>query len=50
MPKNYKPWDFSECPMFWAEMKKINIYNFPKEARIFKIAGNFMKYLRKKMS
>jgi hypothetical protein len=50
MPKNFKHQDFSECPMFWAEILKINIYNFPKQAKISKIARNVSKHLRKKMS
>ncbi len=29
-------------------MKKINIYNFPKQAKISRIARNFSKHLRKK--
>ncbi len=27
--------------IFWAEMIKISIYNFPKQAKISKIAWNF---------
>jgi hypothetical protein len=36
--------------IFWAEMIKISIYNFPKQAKISKIAWNFFKHLRKKIS
>ncbi len=43
-------WDFFKCPIFGAEIKKINIYNFPKQAKISKIARIFSKHLRKKMS
>jgi hypothetical protein len=34
--------------MFWAGMKKINVYHFPKEAKISKIARNFSNILEKK--
>jgi hypothetical protein len=42
--------DYLECPIFGAEMKKINIYNILKQAKISKIARIFSKRLRKKMS
>ncbi len=48
MPKNFKHWDFSDAQLFWVEMKKINIYNFPKQAKISKIAQKISKHLRKK--
>jgi len=37
--KNFKHRNFSECPIFWGRNeKKKNIYNFPKQAKISKIA------------
>jgi hypothetical protein len=48
MPKFLKHWDFSDAQLFWVEMKKSNSYNFPKQAKISKIAQNFSKHLGKK--
>jgi hypothetical protein len=48
MPKKFKHWDFSNAQLFWVEMTKININNFPKQAKISKIAQFFSKHLRKK--
>ncbi len=38
---------FLDCPIFGAEMKQVNIYNFSKQAKISKIAQNFSKHLLK---
>jgi hypothetical protein len=48
MPKKFKHWDFSDCPIFLGKnekkkkkkkkKKKTNIYNFAKHAKVFKIA------------
>ncbi len=49
--KTFKHWEiFQSAQFFWAEMKKINIYNFPKQAKISKIAQIYLKHLRKKIS
>jgi len=40
--------NFQSAQFFGAEMKKINIYNFPKQAKISKIAQIYLKHLRKK--
>ncbi len=49
MPKNFKHRDFSEYPIFWGRNeKKINMSNFPKQAKIFKIPQKISKHLRKK--
>jgi len=51
MPINFKHGDFSECPILLGRNeKKINIYNFPKQAKISKIAWIFFKHLRKQIS
>jgi hypothetical protein len=49
MPKNYKPWDFSECPMFWAEMKNNQHFiNFPSRLKFPKLPETFPSILEKK--
>jgi hypothetical protein len=48
--KKFQASGFSECPIFWAGMKKKSIYSFPKQAKISEIARTFSKHLRKKMS
>ncbi len=46
MGKNFKHRDFSTLPNFLGRNeKKINIYNFPKQAKISKIARKFSKHL-----
>jgi len=46
MPINFKHWDFSECPILLGRNEKNNIYNFPKQAKISKIAWIFSSILK----
>jgi len=46
--KKFQASGFSECPIFFGQEWKKNIYNFPKQAKISKIAQKFSKHLRKK--
>jgi hypothetical protein len=38
IPINFKHRDFSECPILLGRNEKNNIYNFPKQTKISKIA------------
>jgi len=46
IPINFKHRDFSECPILLGRNEKNNIYNFPKQAKISKIAWIFSSILK----
>jgi hypothetical protein len=46
IPINFKHRDFSECPIILGRNDKNNIYNFPKQAKISKIAWIFSSILK----